>query len=71
VLAPGGTRADVVAKINAELLAMLKTPAMRERMEREGADAVGSSPEVFRKRVAIEIAKWAEVVKASGLAPSK
>jgi tripartite-type tricarboxylate transporter receptor subunit TctC len=71
VFAPAGTRADVIAKINGELLAMLKTNVVRERMAREGADAVGSTPEVFGKRVAVEVAKWAQVAKASGLVPSK
>ncbi len=69
ILAPAGTRKDVIAKINGELLALLKTPAMRERMAREGADAVGSTPEEFARRVASEVAKWAKVAKDSGLAP--
>jgi tripartite-type tricarboxylate transporter receptor subunit TctC len=71
VLAPGGTPAGVVAKINAELLALLKTPAMRKRMETEGADAVGSSPAEFAKRVASEIDKWTKVAAAAGLATTK
>ena len=68
VLAPAGTRADVVAKINGELVDLLKTPAMRERMAREGADPVGSSPQQFSVRVASEVDKWAKVAKAAGLA---
>lgn len=71
VFAPAGTPANVIARINGELLAMLKTPTVRERMAREGADPVGSPPDVFGKRVAIEVAKWAQVAKASGLLPSK
>ncbi|MGH6770473.1 MAG: tripartite tricarboxylate transporter substrate binding protein [Xanthobacteraceae bacterium] len=67
MLAPGGTPAHVVAKINSELLALLKTPAMRERMKREGADPVGSSPEEFAERVKSEVLKWSKVAKAAGL----
>src|SRR5262245_3846941 len=67
VLAPAGTRPDVVAKINGELVELLKTPAMRERMAREGADPVGSSPQQFAQRVASEVDKWAKVAKAAGL----
>jgi tripartite-type tricarboxylate transporter receptor subunit TctC len=69
MLAPAGTRKDVIAKINGELLALLKTPAMRKRMETEGADPVGSSPEEFAKRVQREVTKWAKVARESGLAP--
>ena len=68
VFAPAGTRPDVVAKINSELLALLKTPAMRERMAREGADPVGSTPQQFSQRVASEVEKWSKVAKAAGLA---
>jgi tripartite-type tricarboxylate transporter receptor subunit TctC len=67
VLAPAGTRPDVVAKINNEIVALLKTPAMRERMAREGADPIGSSPQQFAQRVASEVDKWAKVAKAAGL----
>jgi tripartite-type tricarboxylate transporter receptor subunit TctC len=68
VFAPAGTRPDVVTKINSELIELLKTPAMRERMAREGADPVGSSPQQFGARVASEVEKWAKVAKAAGLA---
>jgi len=68
VFAPAGTRPEVVAKINGELLDLLKTPAMRERMAREGADPVGSTPQQFSQRVAGEVEKWAKVAKAAGLA---
>ena len=67
VLAPAGTRPDIVAKINNEIVDLLKTPAMRERMAREGADPVGSSPQQFARRVASEVDKWAKVAKAAGL----
>jgi tripartite-type tricarboxylate transporter receptor subunit TctC len=67
MLAPAGTPTNVIAKINGELLALLKTPAMRERMSREGADPVGSTPEAFAKRVASEVAKWSKVARDAGL----
>ena len=68
VFAPAGTRSEVVSKINSELIGLLKTPAMRERMAREGADPVGSTPQQFSQRVASEVEKWSKVAKAAGLA---
>jgi len=68
MLAPAGTRPKVIAKINGEVIELLKTPAMRERMAREGADAVGSSPQQFGQRLKSEVDKWARVAKAAGLA---
>ena len=71
ILAPAATPAGVIAKVNGELLALLKAPAMRERMAKEGADPVGSTPDEFAKRVASEVAKWTKVANDSGLAAGK
>src|SRR5262249_631097 len=65
--APGGTPKNVVAKINGEIVRMLQTPEVRERIAREGADPVGSTPEEFTRRLASEMEKWAKVVKAKGM----
>lgn len=69
MFAPAGTPKDVIAKINGETTKLLATPDVRARIEKEGADPVGSSPEQFDKRIRNEVAKWAKVAKAAGLAP--
>jgi tripartite-type tricarboxylate transporter receptor subunit TctC len=67
VFAPAGTRPDVVGKINGELQRMLSDPMVRQRMAKEGADPVGSTPQQFAVRVASEVDKWAKVAKSAGL----
>jgi tripartite-type tricarboxylate transporter receptor subunit TctC len=69
IFAPAGTPKDVIAKINGETTRMLAVPEVRARIQREGADPVGSSPVEFDKRIRGEIAKWAKVAKAAGLGP--
>lgn len=71
VFAPAGTPGDVVAKINGELVQMLRTPEVRERIAKEGADPVGSSPDEFAARIRSELDKWAKVAKTAGLATTK
>ena len=68
VFAPAGTPKEVIAKINGELVRLVRTPEVRERMAREGADPVGSTPVEFEARVRSELDKWAKVVKAAGIA---
>ncbi len=68
VLAPAGTPREVIARINAELVRLVHTPEVRERMTREGADPVGSTPDAFEARVKSEIAKWSKVVRSAGIA---
>jgi tripartite-type tricarboxylate transporter receptor subunit TctC len=67
VFAPAGTSKEVIAKINGELVRLVRTPEVRERMAREGADPVGSTSIEFEARVRSELAKWAKVVKAAGI----
>jgi tripartite-type tricarboxylate transporter receptor subunit TctC len=69
LFAPAGTPKEVVAKINAEAVAMLNTPEVRQRIAHEGADPVGSMPDQFAARVKAEIAKWGKVIRAAGIAP--
>jgi tripartite-type tricarboxylate transporter receptor subunit TctC len=71
VFAPSGTPKEIVNKINAEIVQMLASPEVRERISREGADPVGSTPEQFAVRVKSEIDKWARVAKAAGMATTK
>ena len=71
IFAPAGTPKDVVGKINGEVVRMLATPEVRDRIVREGADPVGSTPEQFSERFKAEIAKWAKVAKEAGMQTSK
>ena len=66
MFAPAGTPKDVVAKINGETTGCWRRRTVRERISKEGADPVGSSPEQFDMRIRGEIEKWAKVVKAVG-----
>jgi tripartite-type tricarboxylate transporter receptor subunit TctC len=67
VLAPAGTRANVIQRMNSELGKVIALPEMRQKLAADGAEPVGGSPEVFQKYIVTEIAKWARVVKAAGI----
>ena len=66
VFAPAGTPKLLIDRLHAELVKALAMPDVRQKLEEQGADIVGSSPEQFAAHVKREIAKWAKVVKASG-----
>ncbi len=61
--APAKTPRDVIAKINADVLRVVNSPELKERLKAEGSDPVGSNPEQFAKFLRDEIAKWAKVIK--------
>ena len=66
VFAPAGTRADVVTRLNGEIVKILHTADMRERLNKLASEVMANSPQEFAAFQKGEIAKWAKVVKDSG-----
>jgi tripartite-type tricarboxylate transporter receptor subunit TctC len=66
LLAPAGTPAAVVQRINADVNALLATAEVRERFAASGADVLSSSPERFADTMREDLARWARVVRESG-----
>jgi len=66
LLAPAGTPADVILKLQQETAKALNSPAIKEKLLAQGAIPSGNSPQEFAKFIDSEIKKWAPVVKASG-----
>ncbi len=66
LLAPAGTPADVVQRIQQETAKALATPAVKERLLAQGALPGGNTPADFARHIDAEHRKWAAVVKASG-----
>ena len=65
--APGRTPKDVVNKINTDVLRVLKSAELVERLRAEGSDAVGNTPEQYTTFIRDEIGKWAKVIKFAGV----
>jgi len=66
LLAPAGTPADIVNRIQQECAKALATPAVKERLLSQGAIPGGNTPQAFAAYIAAETKKWAAVVKQSG-----
>jgi tripartite-type tricarboxylate transporter receptor subunit TctC len=66
LLAPAGTPADIVNRVQQETAKAMATPAIKERLQSQGAIPSGMSPAEFAKFIDAETKKWAVVVKASG-----
>jgi tripartite-type tricarboxylate transporter receptor subunit TctC len=67
--APRSTPAEVIERLNHETNAVLADPRMQARLAELGASVVMGSPADFGKLIADETAKWAKVVKLSGVKP--
>jgi tripartite-type tricarboxylate transporter receptor subunit TctC len=66
VVVPAATPKEVVAKLNSELVRVLATPDIKERITTLGAEVVSTTPDGMDQFNRAQIALWAKVVKASG-----
>ena len=66
LLAPAGTPADIINRLQQETAKALGTPALKERLLAQGAIPSGMSPAEFTRFIAAETKKWTQVVKVSG-----
>jgi tripartite-type tricarboxylate transporter receptor subunit TctC len=67
VLAPVGTARTTVLKIQSAMARALTTPEVKERLSRDGLQALGSRPEEFESFVKKEIAKVTQLVRKAGI----
>jgi tripartite-type tricarboxylate transporter receptor subunit TctC len=67
MVAPAGTSSAVVTKLSDALVRMIEVPEVRERLQALGAEPVAEPAERLAARIRGDIAKYAPVVKATGL----
>ena len=67
ISAPAGTPQPVIDTLNAKLAEALQSPALKERMQKEGFDPLISSPAKTDDMVAAEMTRWADIVKDAGI----
>jgi len=58
---------EIVERLNAELVAALAAPDIREKLAAQGVDARSSTPDEFARLLAADIERWAAVVKRAGV----
>jgi tripartite-type tricarboxylate transporter receptor subunit TctC len=67
VLAPAKTSPAIIARLNTEIVRLLKTPEAKERIFHSGSEVVGSTPDELAAWIKTDLARWAKIVKEAGL----
>ena len=67
LLAPAGLDPAIVKKLHEEIIAILVTPDMKERIQTLGYDVLASTPEDFGAQTRNDVVRWAEVVKKADI----
>jgi tripartite-type tricarboxylate transporter receptor subunit TctC len=65
VLAHAKTPPEIVRKINADMVKVVKAPALSQALKAQGFDVIANSPEQFREVIKADLVRWAAVVKNS------
>jgi tripartite-type tricarboxylate transporter receptor subunit TctC len=64
-VAPAGTPAPIIDRLNKEIVAALQVPEIRERVLQAGAEPLTNTPQEFAAMIRDESRKWAQVIKAA------
>ena len=67
LVAPAGTPAELIARVNADVVRVLGELAVRERLSGGGFDPIGDSPSQFAATLKVEFDRWAKVIRARGI----
>ena len=69
VMTRAGPPTDVLAKLNRDMVAILRSPAMHERVSNLGGVPIGNSQAEFAAFLKTEAVKWGKLVRDSGATP--
>jgi tripartite-type tricarboxylate transporter receptor subunit TctC len=67
MLAPAGTAANIIERLNRELTAALKAPDVVQQLKDRGIDAAPSTPAEFTKFIQAEQKKWGPIIRKSNI----
>src|SRR5262249_50778909 len=69
LMAPAGTPPAIIAKLHQEAVKIMAQPDMREKLAQLGLDVIGNieTPEAFAKFMHDDIARWAKIIKDTGI----
>lgn len=67
LLVPAGTPADIVTRLNADIVKTLRQPDVRQRLAEQGGSPIGNAPEAFARYIRSESDKWRRVLAGSGV----
>jgi tripartite-type tricarboxylate transporter receptor subunit TctC len=65
MLAPARTPSEIVARLHADVLKVLKLSEVRDRFSEQGLEVVGSTPAEFDRRIRAELERWGKIIRTA------
>jgi tripartite-type tricarboxylate transporter receptor subunit TctC len=69
MLVPAKTPAGITAKLNGEVVRILRLPEVRAQLESLSFEVIGSTPEEYTRFAKADLARWAKTLKEAGIKP--
>lgn len=69
VMTPAGVPAGIISRLHKDIVQVLQSADVRDKLAADGAEPVGSTPEEFTRMIRQELDKWAKVIKAANIKP--
>ncbi len=63
---PTGTPGDAISRLNREIVAVLRTPEVRDQLVQQGFEVVAGGPEALAREVETGTPRWAQLVRSAG-----
>ncbi|HEV8518478.1 MAG TPA: tripartite tricarboxylate transporter substrate binding protein [Burkholderiales bacterium] len=67
IMVPTATPKEIVARLHQEMIKALQSPEVKSRLESEGADIIGNTPEQAAAIIRSDLEKWADVIRRTGI----
>ena len=64
--APAGTPDAIIAKLHAESVRIVRAPDVTRQWQDQGLEIIAGTPAEFAKHLAVEVGRWAKIVRESG-----
>lgn len=69
IVVPAGVSANIVKRLNRELITVLETPAVQEALKKQGVEPEPGPPEAVAERIRADIIRWREVIVKAKIGP--
>jgi tripartite-type tricarboxylate transporter receptor subunit TctC len=67
ILAPAGTAQNIIARLNSEIVRIVRLPDVQQRLALEGVEPIGNSPAEFDAYMKSELAKYAMLAQRANI----
>jgi tripartite-type tricarboxylate transporter receptor subunit TctC len=67
IVLPAGSPASIIARLNREIVAIVRSPEAREALDKQGVETDPGTPDALAARIRDDVAKWRGIIQSAGI----